>query len=71
MKNLYISATAYIIFMVKCTEPFKSTNEKVYDSFLHWKMAVLPCVFLAIVTSLIVGFDTVQVYIKINSFLFL
>lgn len=61
MKILYISATAYIIYMVKGTEPFKTAYEKAHDSFLHWKFAVLPCVVLAIVTNLIQGFNLMEV----------
>ena len=63
MKILYISATAYIIYMVKGTEPFKTTYEKAHDSFLHWKFAVLPCVILAIVTNVIQGFNIMEVCI--------
>ena len=61
MKILYISATAYIIYMVRATEPFKSNYEKAHDSFLHLKFAVLPCVVLAIVTNVIQGFNFMEV----------
>lgn len=61
MKILYISATAFIIYMVKGTEPFKTTYEKAHDSFLHWKFAVLPCVALALVTNYIQGFNIMEV----------
>lgn len=61
MKILYISATAYIIYMVKGSEPFKTTYEKAHDSFLHWKFAVLPCVILAIVTNIFQGFNLMEV----------
>jgi len=57
MKILYISATSYIIYMVRRTEPFKSNFEKGHDSFLHWKFAVIPCVVLGAVTNLIQGFN--------------
>ena len=61
MKILYISATAYIIYMVKGSEPFKTTYEKAHDSFLHWKFTVLPCLILAIVTNVIQGFNPMEV----------
>ena len=61
MKILYISATAYIIYMVKGTEPFKSTFDKAHDSFLHYQFAVAPCVLLAVVTNLIKGFNVMEV----------
>ena len=61
MKILYISATAYIIYMVKGTEPFKSTFDKAHDSFLHIQFAVAPCVVLAIVTNFIQGFNLMEV----------
>jgi ER lumen protein retaining receptor len=61
MKILYISATAYIIYMVKYTEPFKSTFDKAHDSFLHLQFAVAPCIVLAIITNLIQGFDIMEV----------
>jgi ER lumen protein retaining receptor len=63
MKILYISATAYIIYMVKGTEPFKSTFDKAHDSFLHYQFAVAPCVVLAVVTNLIKGFNVMEVNI--------
>lgn len=61
MKILYISATAYIIYMVKGTEPFKSTFDKAHDSFLHYQFAVGPCIVLAIVTNVIQGFNIMEV----------
>ena len=51
MKILYIFVTAYMIYMVKGTEPFKSNYEAAHDSFLHWQFAVAPCVVLALVTT--------------------
>jgi ER lumen protein retaining receptor len=61
MKILYISATAFIIYMIRRTEPFQSTYDKAHDSFLHWKFAVLPCAVLAVVSNLIQGFDIMEV----------
>lgn len=59
MKVLYISATAYIVYMVRYTEPFKTNYDKAQDSFLHWQFAVAPCVVLALITSYFHGHSTV------------
>ena len=61
MKILYISITAYIIYMVLRTEPFKTAYDKAHDSFLHWQFAVLPCAILAVVSNLIQGFNIMEV----------
>jgi ER lumen protein retaining receptor len=61
MKLLYISATAYIIYMIRGTEPFKTNYDVAHDSFLHWKFAVVPCVILAVVTNFVQGFNFVEV----------
>lgn len=61
MKVLYIAATAYIIYMVKGTEPFKSTFDKAHDSFLHLQFAVAPCIVFAIITNVIQGFNILEV----------
>lgn len=62
MKVLYISATAYIIYMVRSTEPFKSQYDRAQDSFLHWKFAVIPCAILGIITNIMEGFDLLEVF---------
>lgn len=61
MKVSYILSTAYIIYMVKMQEPFKTNYETSHDSFLHWKFAVLPCVILAIIINVYEGFDIMEV----------
>jgi ER lumen protein retaining receptor len=62
MKILYISITAYIVYMVRGTEPFKSSYDRSHDSFLHWQFAVAPCAVLALVTTLaFTGFDIMEV----------
>ena len=63
MKVLYISATSYIIYMVRGTESFKSNYDRTQDSFLHWKFAVAPCVLLAVVTNYFEGFNFMEVSI--------
>ena len=66
MKILYISATAYIIYMIRYTEPFATTYDKAHDSFLHWKFAALPCAVIGLITNIIRGFSFIEV-----SYLFL
>jgi ER lumen protein retaining receptor len=61
MKVLYISATAYIIYMVRMNEPFKTNYEFSHDSFLHWQFAVLPCAVLGLLINLYEGFDFLEV----------
>lgn len=61
MKVLYIASTGYIIYMVRKTEPFKSTYDQAHDSFLHLKFAVAPCAVIALITNLITGFDLTEV----------
>lgn len=63
MKILYIAATAYIVYMVRKTEPFKTTYDNAHDSFLHWQFAALPCAVLAIIANLVQGFNIMEVYI--------
>jgi len=62
MKVLYISATAYIIYMVKQTEPFKTNYERSHDTFLHWQFAVAPCVVLAVITNVLQGFNVMELF---------
>ena len=61
MKIMYISATGYMVYMVRYTEPFKTNFDKVQDSFLHWQFAVAPCAVLALITSIIQGFSIMEV----------
>lgn len=62
MKILYISITAYIVYMVRSTEPFKSAYDRTHDSFLHWQFAVAPCAVLALVTTFaFTGVDFMEV----------
>lgn len=61
MKVIYISATAYIIYMVRGTEPFKTNYDSAQDSFLHWQFAVAPCAVLALITNIYQGFDFIEV----------
>lgn len=61
MKVLYISSTAYLVYMIRRVEPFKSTYDHAHDSFLHWKFAVAPCVVLAIIVNFFEGFNIMEV----------
>lgn len=56
MKMLYITLTAFIICMVKGTEPYNSTIDMEQDSFRHYQFAVAPCMVLAVVTNFIQNF---------------
>ncbi len=60
MKILYISSTAYIIYLVRRTEPYLSTYDKSLDSFRQI-LAIVPCALLATITNLYQGFDFVEV----------
>lgn len=61
MKIMYISATGYILYMVRMSEPFKTNYDSTQDSFLHWKFAVAPVAVLALITSIYEGFDIIEV----------
>lgn len=61
MKILYIASTSYIIYMVKRTEPFKTSYDRSQDSFLHGQFAILPAAILGIFTNLYEGFDLLEV----------
>ncbi len=69
MKILYIATTAYIIFMVRGTEPFKSSYDKAQDSFGHWQFAVAPCAVIALLTNIIQGFNVVEVHTISNFYI--
>jgi ER lumen protein retaining receptor len=49
MKILYLVFSGAIVYVIRFKEPFKSTNDKSQDTFLHLRYAVLPCAVLAIV----------------------
>jgi ER lumen protein retaining receptor len=55
MKVLYITSTASIVYAIRAREPICSTYDKSQDTFRHVEFAIMPCVFLAIVTHLISG----------------
>jgi ER lumen protein retaining receptor len=67
MKVLYIFATAYILYMVRRTEPFKTNYDQSQDSFLHWKFAVAPCAVIALITTIYEGFDLIEVWMYLLS----
>lgn len=49
MKILYIAISGSIVYVIRFREPFKSTNDKSQDTFVHTKFAILPCAALAII----------------------
>jgi ER lumen protein retaining receptor len=69
MKILYISATAYIIYMVRYTEPFSKEYNKEHDSSRHWEYMLAPCAVMGIVTSVYQGFDFIEMLWYISIFL--
>mmetsp|Transcript_9445 Transcript_9445/g.8452 ORF Transcript_9445/g.8452 Transcript_9445/m.8452 type:complete len:221 (+) Transcript_9445:13-675(+) len=62
MKILYIGTTSYIIFMVRYTEPFKTSYDRAHDSFLHYQFAVAPAAILGLITNIIEGFGFIEVF---------
>lgn len=69
MKIMYIAATGYIIYMVKETEPFKTNYDKTQDSFLHWQFAVAPCVVAALITTIMSGFEFMDLFWYLSIYL--
>jgi len=59
MKILYIASTSYIVYLVRFTEPFKSTYDKTLDSFRSIFL-LAPCCLVALVTSYLQGFDLIE-----------
>lgn len=61
MKCLYIFSMAYIIYMIRYMEPFKSKYDASQDSFLYLKFGVAPCACLAVLTQLVrYAFDPIE-----------
>mmetsp|Transcript_384 Transcript_384/g.1463 ORF Transcript_384/g.1463 Transcript_384/m.1463 type:complete len:227 (-) Transcript_384:184-864(-) len=52
MKMIYISATGYIVYMIRKVEPLKSTYDKSQDSFKHLEFAVAPSAILTVIFHL-------------------
>jgi ER lumen protein retaining receptor len=50
MKVLYLSSTAYIIYIVRKTDPYKSDYDDAQDSFKHIHFGVAPCAVLGLLT---------------------
>ena len=49
MKLLYLAFSGAIVYLIRFREPYKSTNDKSQDTFVHTKFAILPCAILAII----------------------
>lgn len=47
MKAAYILLSAGIVWLIRFRDPWKSTQDKSQDSFLHYKFIVAPCAVLA------------------------
>ena len=69
MKIAYISATSYIIYMVRYTEPFKTNYDKQQDSWRHLEFAVAPCAIMGLITSIYQGFDFIEMLWYISIYL--
>ena len=51
MKILYISCSAAIVYIIRFKEPWKTTNDRSQDTFLHYKFAIVPCAVLALIIN--------------------
>jgi len=51
MKILYISCSAAIVYIISFKEPWKTTNDRSQDTFLHYKFAIVPCAVLALIIN--------------------
>lgn len=69
MKVLYISATSYIIYMVRYTEPFKTNYDKQQDSWRHLEFAAAPCAVIGLITSIYQGFDVLEFFWYVSIYL--
>jgi len=59
---LYIASTAYIVYMIRHQEPYKSKYDRSQDSFLHWKYAAAPAALVSLATvALQRNFDVVEI----------
>lgn len=52
MKVAYIGTTSYVVYMIRKTEPLKSTYDPSHDSFKHVEFAVAPAAGLAFLINL-------------------
>ena len=65
MKILYIGSTAAIVHMIRYREPYRSTYDKMQDSF-RLEFAIVPCAVLALITNLIRGFGIIEVRLNMS-----
>jgi len=52
MKILFILTTAAIVYIIRYHEPNYATYDKAHDTFAHWKLAVMPCAFVTLITTI-------------------
>lgn len=50
MKIIFLATTAKIVCTIHYDEPIKSTYDKNYDTFPHWKCAVVPVAIISLIT---------------------
>jgi ER lumen protein retaining receptor len=53
LKLLFISSTAAIVILIRCSEAAKSSYSPTHDSFQHWKFLLLPCLVIALINMVI------------------
>jgi ER lumen protein retaining receptor len=51
LKIIFIATTAKIVCTIHYDEPVKSTYDKNYDTFPHWKYAVAPVAIISLITD--------------------
>lgn len=49
MKMVYIGCSAYIVYLFRYKEPYKTTYEEAHDTYLHVKYAIVPAAVLGLV----------------------
>jgi ER lumen protein retaining receptor len=47
LKLFFISSTALIVIIIRCSEAAKSSYSPTHDHFQHWKYLLLPCFLIA------------------------
>jgi ER lumen protein retaining receptor len=55
MKVFFISSTAVIIYLLKCSERWHTSYNPTHDNFLHWRYIMLPTFGLGWLTHFIWG----------------
>uniref|UniRef100_A0A7S2H1C4 ER lumen protein-retaining receptor n=1 Tax=Helicotheca tamesis TaxID=374047 RepID=A0A7S2H1C4_9STRA len=51
VKIFYILTSIAIVYIIRHHEPNYATYDRAHDTFAHWKLAVIPCAFVAIIAT--------------------